>query len=106
MFSNMSPWKRWLPWTPVWTSPRAALREAAARRGASGETSGEDAPPCRRPDQAAKCFKLDYILLAFGLPKANPGQDMEERCKLCASIGSAEPWDCTEHWDQYRQWTR
>lgn len=93
-------WKRWLPWMG---SRDAAKRRLAASSEATGDTR---APACKRPDQARKCFKLDYILAAFGLPGLDAKQNMSERCKLCAAIGSAEPWDCWEHWDKNEPWTR
>lgn len=111
MFSDMSSWKRWLAWKPIWAPVWASCCAASGEVGAQGETTADEpgevnAPTCRRPDQAAKCFKLDYILLAFGLPKTVTREDTAERCKLCASIGSAEPWDCKEDWDHYEKWTR
>jgi hypothetical protein len=50
--------------------------------------------PCPRPEQAQKCFKLDYILWAqeaIAGPARALRRDPRERCRLCNEIIDAEP---------------
>jgi hypothetical protein len=57
---------------------------------------------CPRPEQAQKCFKLDYILWAQGAagPAQTTRHDLSERCRLCKEITDAEP---LVHWEPQEQ---
>lgn len=77
--------------------PRQAEPVAVERGGvvASGEGLAADGGrSCRRPEQARKCFKLDYILRAqeaIAGPTQAARPDPGERCRLCKAITNAEP---------------
>ena len=85
---------------------KAVLRQAEPVAVESADAAAADGERlCARPEQARKCFKLDYILWAQGALAGAPQttrRDLSKRCRLCKEITAAEP---LVHWERQRHYS-